>query len=506
MSRHRPAAHAALAVCAGLWLPSPCPAGVSFTITPLVLEGDLVPGVGLVTTIDNIAVNSSGQWLVEADTDNPDTEADSVLIRNGALDWREGAAVAAPPGASINTFDSVTLSDTGRSGYNFFLSGTAGTTDDSGVYDFFDPGSDPFTGTVLVVQESGEAPGLSPGTPFIGFFDVKINNQGRLFVTASVDDPIIPTTVDRALYILDTEDEVGGISAFDLVAAEGDVLPGQIDGVADFGTGPHASAFNDIGDVLFFADLDGLTTVDGAIYVYDGLDRLLLAQEGSASPVLGRNWSSLSSPELDLNNNGDYVYSGTLDGDAATATLIARNTDKFRQEGDPVSVPTGDFLLTGFGTGPIEISDSGQVLWFGDWDDANTAVDTAIWLDDTLLVQEGMASVAGPVFSQIRGIEDGYHMSGNGRFIIFEAVLGDGTDGAFLIEIAQPCPWDCDDSKDGNSNVADLLALLGQYDVDSPDNCTGGSCDYDASGCVDVVDLLKLLAHYTTDPGGIGCP
>ncbi len=67
------------------------------------------------------------------------------------------------------------------------------------------------------------------------------------------------------------------------------------------------------------------------------------------------------------------------------------------------------------------------------------------------------------------------------------------------------CPWDCDGSFDGNVNVGDLLALLGQYDSGAPDNCTGGSCDFNGDGCVDVVDLLKLLSHYTTDPGGIGC-
>ena len=71
---------------------------------------------------------------------------------------------------------------------------------------------------------------------------------------------------------------------------------------------------------------------------------------------------------------------------------------------------------------------------------------------------------------------------------------------------APGCPWDCDGSNDGNVNVNDLLALLGQWDIESPLNCTGGSCDYDNDGCTDVSDLLKLLAHYTTDPRGIGCP
>ena len=68
------------------------------------------------------------------------------------------------------------------------------------------------------------------------------------------------------------------------------------------------------------------------------------------------------------------------------------------------------------------------------------------------------------------------------------------------------CPWDCDGSNDGNVNVVDLLALLAQWDITPPVNCTGGSCDFNGDGCTDVVDLLKLLAHYTTDPAGVGCP
>ncbi len=72
---------------------------------------------------------------------------------------------------------------------------------------------------------------------------------------------------------------------------------------------------------------------------------------------------------------------------------------------------------------------------------------------------------------------------------------------------APACPWDCDGSGDGSVNVADLLALLGQYDPGAPTVCAGGgSCDYSGNGCVDVTDLLKLLGHYTTDPNGIGCP
>ncbi len=71
-------ATAALAVCGCvLFTPASFAGGsISFTITSLVLEGDVVAGVGLVTRIDNIAVNSHGQWIVEADTARSRSAAD----------------------------------------------------------------------------------------------------------------------------------------------------------------------------------------------------------------------------------------------------------------------------------------------------------------------------------------------------------------------------------------------------------------------------------------------
>ena len=87
------------------------------------------------------------------------------------------------------------------------------------------------------------------------------------------------------------------------------------------------------------------------------------------------------------------------------------------------------------------------------------------------------------------------------------SIVEAGVDGVMLRTVDCPelsCPWDCDGSADGVVSVTDLLALLGQFDAESPANCTGGSCDFDGSGCVDVVDLLKMLSHY--DPNGVGCP
>ena len=464
-------------------------------ITTLVLEGDSVPDVGLITRIDNIAVNSTGQWLVEADTNHANSDADQVLLRNGELYWREDDPVKVPDGAHLDSFDSITLNVAAHSGFNFFLSGTGGSFDDSGVYcDHFGPGSDPFDGTVAVVQESEEAPGLTPGTPFIGFFDVKINNLDHLSCVASVDDPNIPTSVDRALYIFVSDPDNGGIVDFTLIAKEGDILPGQTEGIVDFETGPHETAINDSDNVLYGADLDGSTVTDGVIYLSDHPTgaNLLLAQEGFPSPIPERDWYSLSSPELDLGNNGNYVFSGRLTGDTTTDTIIIANGAKFMQEGDPPPGIAGEFVLTGFGTGPLRISDNGDVLWYGDWDDPDTDIDTGLFLNDRLLVQEGVTEIDGVVVDTIRGVEDGYHLSSNGRFVIFEAILVDGREGAFLIDMGADCPEDV--NGDLVVDIDDLFDVLSHWG-EGP-----GQYDVNDDGTVDIDDIFAILAAWGPCP------
>lgn len=212
----------------------------TFTITQLVLEGDSVDGVGLVTRIDYLAVNDSGQWIVEADT-NAGTDVDSVLIKDGTLFLREGGALALPIGASIGSFDSVNLNNAGLSGWNFFLDGTKDIFDDSGIY----------LNANLVLQEGtiSTSKDFGPGTPYIGFFESAINNNSpaQILLMASVDDPNIASSVDRALGVMTEEGFLfeaiiagqDGISFSDngrYMAFEAD-LPGGLNGafLIDFG-------------------------------------------------------------------------------------------------------------------------------------------------------------------------------------------------------------------------------------------------------------------------------
>jgi hypothetical protein len=401
------------------------PARAQAPIAKLIAEGDPLAGVGNVTSILNLTINDSGDWIVEVDTDNANTDIDGALVKTGALYLQEGQALTAPSGASIDSFDAVNLSPTGHSGWNFFLDGTTGTGDDSGIY--FDD--------ILVLQEGtiSTSPSFSPGTPYIGFFECKINSANQILVVASIDDPAIATTVDRALVILQV-DALGNLLSETVFAKEGDVLSGQTDLVSDFGTGPHNFDYNESGDILFVADLNGLTTTDGVVY----LNNTLLAQEGSPSPVSGRNWLTLStSVRMSLNDSGDWVHTGTLAGSTADDLVIIKNGALFRQEGEML-VAVSPFALTSFGSGPVEIDAAGNVLWFGDWDDPDTTKDTGIFLNDTLLVQEGVTMIGGVVVQSLSGVTDGYKLSPSGRYVVFEATLQNGVNGAFMIDLEAP--------------------------------------------------------------------
>ncbi len=397
------------------------------TFTKLVLEGDSVAGVGLVTSVDNLVIASGGQWIVEVDTNHANTDADGCLIKSGTLFLREGQALTSPAGATIDSFDALTLNAQGKSAWNFFLGNTASGNDDSGIY--FDD--------TLVIQEGtiSTAPGFSVGTPYIGFFETKFNAANQILIMASVDDLAIPSTVDRALVVAQV-DAAGALVSETVLFREGDILPGQTVDVADFATGPHGFDFNASGSVLMIVDLNGPTTTDGAIYLNLGL----LAQEGSPSPVAGRNWLSLStSQRVALNDGNEYVHTGTLDGSTSDDGVIIKNGALFRQEGQTLTA-IAPFLLTGFGSGPIDIDAQGNVLWFGDWDDPNTAQDTGLFLNDTLLVQEGVTQINGQTVISIAGVQDGAFLSDNGQYVIFEGELAGGLQGAFLIDLGCPIP------------------------------------------------------------------
>lgn len=458
-----------------------------YVIKELVLEDANIPTIGLISSIDNLAVNNGGVWLVEADTDNPDTDADTILIREGVIYLREGGALPEPPGATIGSFDSVNLNNAGNSGWNLFLDDTGGTSNDSGIY----------FNTQLLIQEGDDstAPEWSLGTPYIGFFGAAINDAGDIVMVATADDEEILSTADRGLVLLDL-DASGNLVQETVLAKETDFLAGQTETIADLGTSEHQLAFNAGGDVMFFADLNGDTNTDGVLYV----NSTLITQEGDPAPAAGRLYQTLSSRAHDLNDHGRYVFKADLDGDTATDYALIRDGEIFRQEGDtlPAIAPYVFEGGSAFGisSGPVEIDQYGNVLYFGDWNDPNQGLDSGLFLNDTLLVQEGVTLTESGRMGSLYSGTDGFKMSDNGRFVVFEGTLVDGRNGAFLIEVVR-CP-DFDDS--GAVDLSDLATFLAAFGLGIGDPGFDQELDLDFSGTLGLGDLALLLARF-----GQGC-
>jgi hypothetical protein len=456
------------------------------TITPLVTQGDVIPGIGAITAIDSVSVNDNGDWFIECDTDNADTLADAVVLKNGVIAFRENLALDDPAGGNISSFDSVRINASGNAGWNLFLRNLT-TTTDSGV----------FFNDVLIIQESdiATAPQFTAGTPYLGFFEVRMNATNQMLVLTTVDDPAIASTVDRALVLVDY-DAKANTHTENVLYKEGDILPGQTEAIADFATGENNSAFNDDGDALFIADLTGDSAVDIALY----LNGTLLAQEGSASPVAGRNYLLLTGNPVDLSNNGDWAIRTTLTGDLATDLVIIRNNSLFKSEGDAPPSVGGGVTLTSFGTGPIKINNQGEVTWYGQWT-GDTNTNQGLFAGDQLLVQKGVTQINGQTLTTIAGstatggITMGFDASPNGRYVIARGLVNATTRVAFLIDRGVLCPGDIappGGGGDGQVNIDDLLTVINAWGA-CDDPCPPCAADLDGNCNVNIDDLLAVI-------------
>lgn len=407
------------------------PLAHSQSFVTVVRDGDAITGAGNVTLINNVAVNDGGSYLIEVDTDFPDTDLDVALINSVGTVLLEGQSLPLPVGSLLDSFDTVNLNSSGDSCWNFFLDGTTGSSDDSGVY----------FNTSLLVQEGSvsSAPEFTAGTPYRGFFEVKLNNTGDALVMASVDDPNIPSTTDRALVVLDL-DASGTLLSESVFLKEGDAPASLLgDTITDFETGPHNFAFNDSGVVAYVVDCT--SNFGGNNALYRGSD--MLAREGDPSPVPGRNWASLSSRPIALNNNGTLFWRGDVDGDTADDELLmltntAGTNQVLARQGDAVALPAGIFQITDFGSSaPLGLSEDGDLLYFVDTNNPDTSQDECLMWNGKVLVQEGVTQVGVDTIVSIgTGVSDLFSLSPSGDFLIFECRLTGNVDAAVLVDLS----------------------------------------------------------------------
>src|SRR5690606_26375021 len=152
---------------------------------------------------------------------------------------------------------------------------------------------------------------------------------------------------------------------------------------------------------IFGIDVGDDPARQGAVYL-TGMG--LLAREGEASLVAGLNWGNLASPEVDLNNNGDWVMVANVDtGSTANDYAIFHNGALVAREGD-VAPGMGGRLFQTLSSAPVVLDDNNILLWVADLD-GDTADDRVLFYNDTVLLQEGVSVIDGLLVQQIETLD-----------------------------------------------------------------------------------------------------
>jgi hypothetical protein len=471
----------------------PSAAAANDHITTAVLSPQNVPGVGNIVLVQQVDVNNNGDWIAVVDTDHPDLSSNSALLYNGALMFREGQALAAPAGAILDEFVSVSLSSTGAVASIFRLSGP-------GV-----PLQGLFLDNQLIVAVGDMSAGI--GAPYVSMRGVKINGNNDLLLEGDVDDPAVPGTNNPALIRIQTSP----LLLDGAIVRQGDLLAANYPRPLDFfGSLPQVNvAFNDRSDVLYVAILrfDGAPNDEQAVF----FNQSLLGQQGFPSPA-GLSYGTLAGPfnqkGVGLSNFGDHVFQAELSNNR---DILVRNGAVFVEEQVTTFSDISPFVIVNLGTvEPVHIDDAGRVVWTGAWN-AMFPAPFGLFRDDSLLVRENATMTAeGFTIQTLRHDQHAYQVSDNGQWIIFRAVItSSGRNGAFIIHLPDEDP---DADTDGDELTDAAEAALGT-DPANPDTDGDGLSDgaevnehgtlpldpdSDDDGLMDGTELVMAM--------GSGCP
>ncbi|MEW6073531.1 MAG: hypothetical protein AB1726_13185 [Planctomycetota bacterium] len=411
----------------------------------LLLEGDEIFGVGAVTGIQTFSINDNGEWLIVAETDAP-AGVNVVVLRDGIPTFQEGDLVSTPPGATMASVSYPSFNRSGEIGWYMGL-GNTNPNGDAGAF---------FNSRCLVREGTlSSASGFTPGTFYKAFVNVRINDGRQILCQASVDDPAVATSGDAAIVLL-TLDESGYLLSEELLMVEGTAYDG-LDPVNLLGSGTHTLAFNNRGDFLTFVSTTASSSYDGNIfYNWDSV-----AREGTLSPVPPRTWASLMSPRIDLNDYGDYVYTGTLSGDGETNLIIVKNTAKFMQKGDVVE-SVAPYYAQNFFSAPVNVTNGGKVVWFGQFSDPDASRNKGIFVDGEIVAQIGVTRVEGRFIKSINTFAESFDVPPQGRYLIYTGTLDDTRAGVFLIDLGEISPMESCYGNTGKLTHESGFALLGR--------------------------------------------
>jgi hypothetical protein len=347
----------------------------------LVATGDVIPGLGTVADVYEVVVNDAGQWAASVRAVG-DSHSQVALIRNGVLFLRPGDPL---PNSFTGTYQAARGLILDAQGGLVWQDGapTAAAGPSFGVFRDLEP--------LTPRGQPANVPGAPAGATYHDSSAAAVVADGRVWVTCRLQTG--PSFQDRDAALVRFDPQPGGGYAPSLELYEGAILPGTTLPLMGFESRDRSLAANSSGELLFAAGDTGFTQpdVDGIFSKTDAI-----ALEDTQAPVFGAQWGSLNECALALNDAGDYAILATLDDNRR---LVTWNGLPVAIEGD--SVPSiAPFAITELdppsSRAPVlRLSAAGRVLWYGEWSDPDGSRDSGLFLDQELILQEGVGGIGG---------------------------------------------------------------------------------------------------------------
>lgn len=407
--------------------------------------GDVIGGTPYhVLRFDKLQINDAGEWHAQVLWDRATNEF--CLVRNGALahEFRELLGDGPGAGARWNWTHGLSMNEAGQVFYSMgFTNNPTGLLDDEGLYYEFDS---------LFALESDAVldPAVPAGSRWHDWDEVQFNDTGTVLADADYEDGT--TGVDhRVLVKLGVDPQGLPTGSEEIILREGDLLNGST--ILRMPGTSRQSDMNDSGDVIATVRVSDGGPQKSVIWM-NGVE---LARDGEPSSVGGGlDWSNLENAMMAVNSRGDYVFTTKLNSTSIRDALIV-NGHPLVQYGDALP-DIAPYVLRYLHGKEVDIADTGDVLWYGSFNDPNGNQDEALFLNDRVLVREGITMIGGVAIEEIETDEFSYFLSDSGRWVVFEATLADGREGIYRIDLdPDPTLLPLDPGVAGQVNTATVL-------------------------------------------------
>ncbi len=398
--------------------------------TQLLEEGSPVIGVGRLETIQRSLVLDNGTWFAQVGTDYPTSTQDGVALRLGFPILREGDPLPSPSGARVRTFGGWNVDGGGNLFWEIELTGPGIINGNRQAL---------YWNTRLLARQAGPT-GLPefPGSSWSAFGARLPGPDGRLWFTASIDDPAVPNP--RSLLATTTLRADGSASPLEVLAVTGRELAGVglVRSVVLQGT---SATVNARGTLLWAGKRAGPVETDGFLAL--GLDQILVA-EGDPAPVDGRRFSSFEGCEVALNDREQYAFTCHLNSsplspeEIASNYLLVKDGAKFVQEGD--SLPALGAPLDNQPETPLLLSNSGDLYWAARLRNTPMGLDGAYMRNHDVLIRKGQTYIGGQLVVELDRSIDAFAISPSGRFFLGKVELRDTGNALVMVDHGATIP------------------------------------------------------------------